>query len=86
MTTSFSWFVRGNAVAALWVQPMGATIALLDAGGFWLAIYVLVTGKPIYRLLQRVPTSYYLMLLPAWAVVAWGWKMYIHTHGLDGWQ
>jgi hypothetical protein len=86
MTTSFAWFARGNAPAALWVQPMGATIAFLDAAGFWLAIYVFATGKPIYRLLRRLPAEYYLILLPAWAIVAWGWKMYIYTHGHDGWR
>ncbi|MBV8779758.1 MAG: DUF2752 domain-containing protein [Phycisphaerae bacterium] len=85
MTTSFSWFVRGNLLASLYVQPMGTTIALLDALGFWLAGYSAASGRPVYRLLQRIPSKYYLIVLPAWAIAAWGWKIFIHTRGLDGW-
>ena len=85
MTTSFAWLVRGNLMASFYVQPMGATVAILDAAGFWLAGYAAVSGKPTYRLLERVPSKYYLFVLPAWAIAAWAWKIYIHTHGLDGW-
>ena len=37
MTTSFSWFVRGNLLASLYVQPMGAVLAapLLYALSGW---------------------------------------------------
>ena len=71
MTTSFSWLVRGNLAASFYVQPMGATVALLDAAGFWLAGYAAVTGNPAYRLLERIPSKYYLIVLPAWAILAW---------------
>src|SRR5213595_2275277 len=39
MTTSFAWFVRGNIAASLYVQPMGAVLALLAACSVWVGLY-----------------------------------------------
>jgi hypothetical protein len=86
MTTSFSWFARGNIEASLYVQPMGTILALLAAATFWGASYVAATGRPVYRLAQRIPARYYLWYLPAMAVVAWAWKIWIRVHHMDGWH
>jgi hypothetical protein len=85
MTTSFSWFVRGNIVASLYVQPMGTVLAVLCCCAVWAGIYIGVTGRPVYRLLQLAPGQYLLVPLAVMAAVAWGWKIFIHLSGHDGW-
>ena len=85
MTTSFAWFVRGNVLASLYVQPMGFALAVLTTATAWAALYVAASGKPAYRLLRLMPASYYLIPLFALAVAAWGWKMWLRLRGLDGW-
>ena len=86
MTTSFAWFARGNVVASVYVQPMGAALAATAAAGVWGGLYVALTGRPVYRLLRLLPGRYYLLPLLALAVLAWGWKVLIHLNGLDGWR
>ena len=85
MTTSFCWFARGNVAASFYVQPMGAVLAALAGCCAWAGFYVAVTGRPVYRLLRLVPPRYSLVPLLAAFVLAWAWKMFIHTRGLDGW-
>jgi hypothetical protein len=86
MTTSFAWFARGNLQASIYVQPMGTLLAILTAGVFWGATYVAVTSRPIYRLAQRIPSRYYLIYLPSFAIIAWAWKIWIRVHHADGWH
>ncbi len=86
MTTSFSWFARGNVVASLYVQPMGTALAVMAALTVWAGAYVAVTGRPLHRLLAIVPDRFYLVPLLTLAVAAWAWKMFIHLHGIDGWR
>ena len=86
MTTSFSWFVRGNIVASVYVQPMGAMLATLTGCCIWAALYVAVTGRPVYRLFRLVPARYYLMPLLVLGVLAWGWKILLRLNNLDGWH
>lgn len=86
MTTSFSWFVRGNALASLYVQPMGFVLALLTSATVWTAFYIAITGKPAHRLMRLIPSRYYLLPLLCFAAIAWGWKMFIHIQGIDGWR
>ena len=86
MTTSFAWFVRGNLLASLYVQPMGTVLAAMTAIAFWAALYIGLTGKPFARLMRMIPPRYYVVPLLAWALAAWGWKIFIHLHGIDGWR
>jgi len=86
MTTSWAWFVRGNLVASLYVQPMGTVLALIASGGWWAALYVVLTGRPVYRLLRVLPGGYYCVPLVGFAILAWGWKIFIHLSGRDGWH
>lgn len=86
MTTSFAWFVRGNWLASLYIQPMGFVLAVLAVAAFWTGLYVALSGWGVYRLLRFVPPRYYGVPLTAWAILAWAWKIYIHLHGLDGWS
>lgn len=85
MTTSFAWFARGNVPASLYVQPMGTVLAALTACSVWVASYVALTGRPVYRLLRLVPGRYYLLPLLALGLIAWAWKTLLRLKGLDGW-
>ena len=86
MTTSWTWFARGNLAASLYVQPMGTVLAFLAACGVWVGFYVAATGRPVYRLLRVLPGRYLFVPLLGFAIVAWAWKIYIHVHGIDGWK
>lgn len=86
MTTSFSHFVRGNVLASIHVQPMGTLLAIGAGLTFWGGLYVAVTGRPMHRLLRRFPATWYILLPAGLAVLAWAWKIGIHTSGSDGWQ
>ena len=85
MTTSFAWFARGNLAASFYIQPMGMALALICGCGVWGAGYVAITGRPVFRVLTVFPEKVYLFPLLALAILAWGWKMYIHVHHIDGW-
>ena len=85
MTTSFAHFVRGQIVASLWVQPMGTVLALMATMTFWTGLYISLTGRPAYRLLNLIPGKYYLWPLLVFGVLAWAWKIWIHITGRDGW-
>ena len=85
MTTSWTWFVRGNLMASLYVQPMGTVLAVLAVCCFWAGGYAAATGRPVYRLLNLVPGRYYFVPLLMFAIAAWGWKIGIHLTGRDGW-
>lgn len=86
MTTSFAWFARGNVLASLYVQPMGFVLACITAITFWTSLYVAMTGRPVYRVMQMLPTRYWLIPLLSWAVLGWGWKILIHLTNVDGWR
>jgi len=85
MTTSFAHFVRGQVVASFYVQPMGAVLALIATMVFWSALYIAISGRPAYRLLNLLPGRYYLWPLLIFGVLAWAWKIWIHVSGRDGW-
>lgn len=85
MTTSFSWMAKGNLLASVYVQPMGAVLALLAAACVWGGFYIALSGRPAHRLLALVPTRYTLLPLLFLGILAWGWKILIHLNGVDGW-
>jgi hypothetical protein len=85
MTTSFAWFVRGNLVASAYVQPMGMILAFMTAACAWGGLYVGITGRPVHRLLAMLPARYTLLPLLLIGVLAWGWKIFLHLNGIDGW-
>lgn len=85
MTTSFAWFARGNLLASLYVQPMGTVLAVLTVFAFWISLYIAVTGRHVMRLLMMIPTRYWMMPFFTLAILGWGWKIFIHLRGADGW-
>lgn len=85
MTTSVAWFAHGNWAASFYLQPMAALLGLLLVWGFWLAAYVAVTGRPVHRLLGGLHSRWTVLFLGAVLLAGWGWKLYLHGHGLDRW-
>lgn len=85
MTTSWAWATRGNFAASVYVQPMGTILALLAAACVWGGGYIAISGRPAHRLLRMLPARYTLFPLLLLAVLAWGWKIFIHLNGYDGW-
>jgi hypothetical protein len=86
MTTSFAWFARGNLLASIYVQPMGAMLAALSGMMVWAGAYIAITARPVHRLLSAMRPRYHVIPLLVLAVLAWGWKIFIHLHGIDGWK
>ena len=86
MTTSFAWFVRGHVLASFYVQPMGTLLAAAAGMSFWGGLYIVATGKPVYRrLFAQLPASYTVLVPLGIAIAAWAWKIFIHVRGVDGW-
>jgi len=85
MTTSFAYFARGQVIGSLYVQPMGAVLAVLSGMTFWGGLYIALTGRPVYRMLGFIPARCYLIPLFALFVLGWAWKIGIHITGHDGW-
>lgn len=86
MTTSFAFFIRGQILASFFIQPMGMILAGLCAMTFWAAAYIAISGGPAHRLFRYLPTSRLLFVFFALVLLAWGWKIFIHVTGRDGWN
>jgi hypothetical protein len=84
-TTSMAHFVRGDIIAAIYVQPMGALVAFATAATVWIGGYIAVTGRPVHRLFAMLPGRALLIALLSFAIAAWGYKMWIHKTGRGGW-
>jgi Protein of unknown function (DUF2752) len=84
MTTSFSLFVRGRVMTSFYVQPMGALLALIAGCCVWGGLYCGITGRAVYRVLQALPSRYYVMPILSWAIAAWMWKIVSMKMGIGG--
>lgn len=85
MTTSVAWFAHGNWAAAFYLQPAAALLSLLLFWGFWIAAYTAATARPVHRLLPLLSAKWSVLLLAAAVLAGWGWKVYLHSHGIDHW-
>ncbi|MEA2734980.1 MAG: hypothetical protein QOE14_1431 [Humisphaera sp.] len=86
MTTSFSWFAKGHWLASLYTQPAGFALALACGAIFWAGLYIFITGSPLHRLARQVPGIYSVPIILGFFIAAWGWKIFIHLKGIDGWR
>lgn len=86
MTTSFAWFVRGNVLASLYVEPMGALLAGLTTAAVPVGLFIAITGRPVHRRLAPLLGLRTLVIAGVLMVVSWGWKVLIHLNGWDGWK
>ena len=84
-TTAFTYFAHGNFVASFYTQPMGALLALVSAVAVWIGFYIAFTGRPVHRLFGLLSSRYYLMPILIFALVSWGWKIFLTRTGRDGW-
>jgi len=78
MTTSFSWFVRGEILRSLRTQPMGTILAAMTVLGFWLCLYVAATGVRLGRMHAMAPFGRVAWSLIVLATAAWVWKILVH--------
>jgi hypothetical protein len=85
MTTSFAWFARGNFIASIYIQPMGALLAAMSAMAVWAGAWIAITGRPAHRLISSFSSRQTFVGLLGFALAAWGWKIFIHLRGIDGW-
>jgi hypothetical protein len=85
MTTSFAWLVRGNLVASVYVQPMGAALALLTCVAFWVCLHIAITGHALHQVFGMIPGRYVVAPLLVLAVLAWAWKVFTHIGQRGGW-
>src|SRR5688572_13557470 len=86
MTTSVSWFSRGKWLASFYVQPGGFLLALACGAIFWAGLYAFMTASPLHRLIRQVPGIYSVPAILGFFIAAWGWKIFIHLKGIDGWR
>ncbi len=84
-TTAFSYFAHGHFLASIYTQPMGTMLALASAVAVWIGFYIAVTGRPVHRLFKLLSSRYYLMPILSFALLAWGWKIFLTLTGRDGW-
>lgn len=80
MTTSFAHFVRGNLLASFYVQPAGLALAILTTMMFWTGLYIAVTGKPVHRLLNTMPTTAWMLALFGVGLFGWAWNIFVHLN------
>jgi hypothetical protein len=73
-------------VASFYIQPMGWVLAVACGGMFWAGLYIALTASPLHRLLTQVPALWAVPALMGLGIAAWGWKIFIHLRGLDGWR
>lgn len=85
MTTSFAWFVRGNLLASMYVEPMGTLLAAATAAAVLLGSFVAITGRPVYRMLALILRIRTLVVAGVFVALSWAWKVFIHLRGIDGW-
>ena len=76
MTTSFAHFAKGQFAASFWTQPAGLMLAVATVITFWLAGYIAVTGKPLWRLAARRVNGMAVLWVSLTILVGgWAWKI-----------
>src|SRR5207249_12104840 len=71
--------LRGNWLASFYVQPMGLLLALGAGALFWGGLFMALTGAPLHRLAAQTSGVYWTTGLVGFAILAWGWKMFIRS-------
>ena len=77
MTTSFTNLVHGRVLASLRGQPAGTILCALTAVGFWVALYVAVTGRPGAAVVRRLPVTGALLTLLGVVIAGWAYTIAI---------
>ncbi len=78
MTTSWSYTVRGNLLAAFMAQPMGMLLALVSIVIALGGLLTACTGYSFFHILYRFRPSRLFILAGALAFLAWGFKILLH--------
>lgn len=76
MTTAFAQAAHGNILASFAVQPMGALLALLSAGGFWGCLHAALTGSRVGSMAGGLLSPRVLWWVAGATVAAWAYKVW----------
>lgn len=77
MTTAFAYAAHGHLLAAVSVQPAGATLAVLTAMTAVVASWGAVSGASLAPLGRWVFQPRVILPLAAWVLVSWGYTLLI---------
>ena len=75
MTTSFTHAAEGHLIQSFLVQPMGLCLAVMTAAGFWIAVYIALTGSRIGERLARLLNGRTLAVFAILGGAAWVYKI-----------
>jgi len=65
---------------------MGMLLACAAVVAVWIGLYIAITGRPALRILRFAPRAPWVLIFMLMGAAAWGWKIWIHLHGIDGWH
>ncbi len=82
MTTSFAHAADGHLIRSFITQPMGCLLAVGTAAAFWVALYIVLTGSPIWRVFQSMWRPIVVWILGALLLGAWGYKIWAFKGGI----
>ncbi len=80
MTTAFTNAVHGDLGEGFKAQPFGFLLAILSGVGFWLGLFVLVTGSQVYRCATALWKPGFVWTMAALAVFSWLYKIWDMTY------
>lgn len=82
MTTAFAHASKGQFLASIEAQPMGALLALATGMAFVGSLWTLATGRTVWPVYERVWNARGAWILGILAVLAWAYK----TATMRGWM
>jgi hypothetical protein len=81
MTTAFAHTVRGDWLAAMWVQPGGFLLAVSCALVAVVAGWCGLLGQPVHRLFRPLVRGRAAIVAGVVLAAAWGWKILVARGG-----
>ncbi len=74
MTTAFAHATKGELLASVRAQPMGALLALATGMAFVGSLWTLATGRSVWPVYERAWNARGAWILGLLALLAWGYK------------
>lgn len=76
MTTAFACAAHGNIARSFVVQPMGASLAVVSAAGFWGCLHAALFGSRVGSLAGGLLSPRVLWWIAGATVAAWAYKLW----------